>query len=82
MTRIHNSRYPERLDGNRLDGPDPVRLMAGDAEGHHDRDHPDDDVGDAASDEAQPGEHVEGTGSPAALMPEPPPLRRREYGRP
>jgi hypothetical protein len=37
--------------------------MAGDAEGHHDRDHPDDDVGDAASDEAQAGEHVEGAGS-------------------
>jgi hypothetical protein len=28
------------------------------------------------------GEHVEGAGSSADLLPEPPPLRRREYGRP
>jgi hypothetical protein len=56
--------------------------MPGDADGHYDRYHPDDDVGDAASGEAQPGEHVEGAGSSAALLPEPPPPRRREYGRP
>ena len=82
MTRIHNSRYPNGLTAIASMAPGPVRLMPGDADGHHDRYHPDDDVGDAASDEAQPGEHVEGTGSPAALLPEPPPLRRREYGRP
>jgi hypothetical protein len=38
--------------------------MPGDAESHHHRDHPDNDVGDAASDEAQAGERVEGAGSP------------------
>jgi hypothetical protein len=35
--------------------PGPVRLMAGDADGHHDRYRPDDDAGDAATDEAQGG---------------------------
>jgi hypothetical protein len=43
--------------------PGAVRLMAGDAEGHHERDRTDDDVDDAASDEAQAGEHVEAAGS-------------------
>jgi hypothetical protein len=43
--------------------------MPGDAESHHHRDHPDNDVGDAASDEAQAGERVEGAGSPAVLLP-------------
>jgi hypothetical protein len=56
--------------------------MPGDAEGHHHRDHPDDDVGDVASDEAQVGERVEGAGSPTVVLSEPLPLRRREYGRP
>jgi hypothetical protein len=71
----------ERLGGDCLDGPR-LGLMAGDAEGHHDRYHPDDDVGDAASGEAQAGEHVVGAGSSADLLPEPPPPRRREDGRP
>jgi len=73
---------PERLGGDRLDCPSTVRLMPGDTEGHHNRDRPDHDVGDAASAETQAGEEVESAGSPALALPEPLPLRRREYGRP
>ena len=50
--------------GDRLDGPGTVWLMAGEAEGQHHRDRPDDDVGDAPGDEAQAGEYVQGAGSP------------------
>lgn len=55
--------------------PGPVRLMAANAEGHHDRYRSNGDVGDAATDDTQTGEHVEGAGCSADLLPEPPPLR-------
>src|ERR1022692_3041173 len=54
----------EGLGSDRLDRSSAVRRMLRDAEGDHNRDHPNDDVGDAASDETQAGEGVEGTGSP------------------
>jgi hypothetical protein len=78
--RHDDAERDKRDPGDGDDGPDPVRLMAGDAEGHHDRDHPDDDVGDAASDEAH-ANMLRAPDPPADLLPEPPPLRR-EYGRP
>ena len=42
----------ERFGGYRLDCSGRVGLMPGDAEGRHYRDHPDNDVDDAANDEA------------------------------
>jgi hypothetical protein len=75
MTRIHDSRYPNGLAAIASMAPGPVRLMAGDAEGHHDRYRSDGDVGDPATDETRAGEHVEGAGCSADLLQEPPPLR-------
>jgi hypothetical protein len=61
---------------DRLDGPGPVRLMAGDAEGHHDRYHPDDDVGDAASDAAWRRAPASQASPPTMSRPTRPPPQR------
>jgi hypothetical protein len=77
MTRIHDSRYPNGLAAIASMAPGPVRLMAGDAEGHHDRYRPDDDVGDAATDETRRANMLRVPVAPRTCC-----RSRRRYGRP